>query len=540
MKIRLIYAVFATMFVLFATLETPVNGQDRKITGTVYKDGKVAAGATVTGHKTTASFFTSFDGKYELILKEKSKFIRVELAGEEKKVELKGSDVVDVYFGEATANNPKTNNTEADPDNSGDDENNFGSNPDECKKNLSIYREYIKLGNYKDAYPAWKKAHDGCPASTKNIYIDGIKMYKDYIEKEPEKTDEYVEEMMKIYDERITYFKQKGFVLGRKGVDLLRYKRDDEDKLREGYGYLTGSIKISQTKAEAAVIITQMQASCQLFKLGVIPGTEVVTSFSTASNILQKQLQNAKSEKTKKKAENAIVSIEKIFAECGAASCEDLIKIYTPQFDANPDNFELLKNINDMLDRTKCEDSNLYLNTLLKIYAKEPSAEMAYRLAKLYFKRENNEKSVEFFNEAISKTKNNDDKAQYYYEMAVVLSKVKRYSEARSNALKAAEIKPNWGMPYMLIGFLYVGSSQMCNNSNNLDGKAVFWIGVDMFRKAKNVDPSVSNDADTQISKYSQYFPDNETVFFHGYTDGDSYSIGCWIGGKTIVRTIKK
>jgi hypothetical protein len=57
--------------------------------------------------------------------------------------------------------------------------------------------------------------------------------------------------------------------------------------------------------------------------------------------------------------------------------------------------------------------------------------------------------------------------------------------------------------------------------------------------KAKAIDPNVAEEANSLISNYSEYFPKREDVFFEGFTDGQTYQVGCWIGESTIVRTHK-
>ena len=56
--------------------------------------------------------------------------------------------------------------------------------------------------------------------------------------------------------------------------------------------------------------------------------------------------------------------------------------------------------------------------------------------------------------------------------------------------------------------------------------------------KARNVDPSVTENANKQITNYSKYFPGKEDAFFLGLNNGDSYTVGCWIGETTAIRTI--
>ena len=52
----------------------------------------------------------------------------------------------------------------------------YGSEPDKCKTNLSLFHEAVKMKNYEAAYEPWKWCMDNCPEASKIIYSDGIKM----------------------------------------------------------------------------------------------------------------------------------------------------------------------------------------------------------------------------------------------------------------------------------------------------------------------------------------------------------------------------
>jgi hypothetical protein len=54
------------------------------------------------------------------------------------------------------------------------------------------------------------------------------------------------------------------------------------------------------------------------------------------------------------------------------------------------------------------------------------------------------------------------------------------------------------------------------------------------------VDASVASEANSKIKKYSEYFPGKEDAFFKNIKDGDSYTVECWIGESTTVRTISR
>ncbi len=51
-----------------------------------------------------------------------------------------------------------------------------------CIKNLSLYREFFKHNNYKDAINPWRQVFGECPASSERMYVEGITMYRKFIE----------------------------------------------------------------------------------------------------------------------------------------------------------------------------------------------------------------------------------------------------------------------------------------------------------------------------------------------------------------------
>ena len=53
----------------------------------------------------------------------------------------------------------------------------FGTDSIECVKNISVYREYVKQKLCGCGIP-WRWAYLNCPKATKNLYVDGSKIFK--------------------------------------------------------------------------------------------------------------------------------------------------------------------------------------------------------------------------------------------------------------------------------------------------------------------------------------------------------------------------
>jgi hypothetical protein len=64
----------------------------------------------------------------------------------------------------------------------------------------------------------------------------------------------------------------------------------------------------------------------------------------------------------------------------------------------------------------------------------------------------------------------------------------------------------------------------------------VVWAALDKYYRAKSVDPSVADDANDKIGRYSQYMPSKTDLFDRGIAEGSSFTVGCWINETTTAR----
>ncbi|MFC2115724.1 tetratricopeptide repeat protein [Bacteroidota bacterium] len=403
----------------------------------------------------------------------------------------------------------------------------------ECGNNLSTMSEFMKIDLYSYALPSWRKVLSNCPGSSKNIYLYGVEIYRNKLDnsEDPDLMASALDTLMLIYDMRIEHFGQEGLVLGRKALDLFKYDRKQNETT---YQLLQRSVEISKENTEPSVMVTMMQISNAMFKAGKIEGRELVDNYLGTIEILEAR---GKSSQSKTQTVRALGSIEAIFAQSGAADCETLIEIFGPKFEQTPEDLEFLKKVTTLLIDQKCEDSELFANASENLYKLEPSAQAAYNLAILFYKKEDFEKSVSYYREAIDRETDLVKKAKYQYELGLITyTKYDDFVQARALAREAISNNPQWGQPYILIGNLYAGSSSRCGE-NEFEKTTVFWAAVDKFYQAKAVDASIDGEATEQINKYSQYFPNVEDAFFYGFEEGQPFTVGCWINEKTTVRS---
>ncbi len=405
-----------------------------------------------------------------------------------------------------------------------------------CIKNISLYREYYKQKNYADANEPWKVVYMECPKASKNIYIDGIKMIKASIKKSEsdEQKELLVDSLLNIYDKRIKYFGQKGFVLGKKGIDLAHVSKNTVENMQKSYDILSEAIAIRGKSSGAAEMVVYLQTSKVLYSAKKFDGTQVVSDYALLMDIIDDKLKKNPNDKKTLKAKTAI---ESIFEKSGAASADNLVHLFEPKFKENPNDIALLKKITILLNNTKGgNETVLYFNAAEKLNTIEPKAIFAYQLAKRYSNIEKYNESTKYYKQAIELQEDNLIKSKYYLELGdLTYRKLGNYAIARSYALKAHELNKTSGYPYMLIGHIYAAATKSCSEKA-FEQNAIYWAAVDQFAKAKAIDPNLTESANKYIAAYHKYFPDNEAIFFNGYNEGDVYKIECWINESTTVR----
>jgi tetratricopeptide (TPR) repeat protein len=179
----------------------------------------------------------------------------------------------------------------------------------------------------------------------------------------------------------------------------------------------------------------------------------------------------------------------------------------------------------------------LYFEAVVALHHSDASPESAFLIGKMLINQERFKEAIPYMEEA-TKMADLEKADDAFIYLAKTYRALNRLPESRKNALKAAELNPTWGEPYAFIGDLYVMSATKCGD-NDLTKKVAYWTAVDMYRKAKQVEPSITDEMNKKINLYKVYFPPTELLFFYGINEGDSYTVGCWINRETKVRAAK-
>ena len=414
----------------------------------------------------------------------------------------------------------------------------FGPDSAECVKYLSYYQEYMKHNNNAEAIGPWRSAYAICPVTaSQNLLINGQKLMRWAYNKTKDSKARagYIDTLLQIYDQRVQYYPKTAVsALNNKAIDIVNFKWKADDP-KAVYEEIKKIFEAAGSESSDLVYVKLMELSSSLFSSYELDAEQVMADYTAISEAMGKALAANDDPKLRK----AQKDVETLFMNCGIASCDNLIALLTPRYEANPDDEETMRAVVKMLSGADCLDSELYLKAVEGLYSKDPSSSSAYLLYKLYARNDDSAQAVKFLNEAIKNCEDTDQLASYYLELGSYnYKKANNNSGAIAAAKKAAELSDSYkGRAYLLIGTIW--GTVRCGG-NEVESQAHFWVAYDYVNKAKAVDPSLSAEANALAGQYAAYFPNKADAFMYDLTEGKAYTVTCGnLRETTTVRTAK-
>ena len=423
----------------------------------------------------------------------------------------------------------------------------FGHGEDSlrCLQNISIYTEYVKTNNFKDAYNPWKIVFTEAPFAQVGTYTNGAKILRALIQstKDAAQQKAYLDELMGIHDQRIKYLDQlnkivrtpssKGSILGMKAHDYIIFSGKNVD-VNKAYQMVTEAVNMEKENADYFMFMDMMDISSRKLKKEDAHKEQFIQDYLTASSLADAAFKAAKKERDKKLLKTTKENVDAYFINSGAASCENLQSIYGPKVAQNKTNLDYLKQVISVMQLLKCTEEQAYFDASEAAHAIEPTSATAAGCGYMYYKKGDLTKSISYFDQAVELEQDPDKKAEYSYNAAVILFSKKQLSKAKQYANKAISIKKEYGDAYILIAQMYASSPNWSDEAAL--NKCTFFAVLDKLQRAKSVDPSVTEKANELIRIYAGHTPKDEDLFFLGLKKGNSVTIGGWIGETTTIR----
>ncbi len=416
-------------------------------------------------------------------------------------------------------------------------------NQDDLIQDHVVYKGFLKENKPDQAFTYWQKVYKQAPAADgKRIdhFYDGEQFYIKKFEAATTTADKdaFRNEALSIFDHEAECTGSIGPAMARKGYYMFY---NLATPYPETYKALKASMDAAGKASEYIVLVPMAYVLVDQFNNKRISAEEARSVFNLLLETAEYNIANSKQfaaqyQQGKDAMLPTLAQIEGTLFDCTWFKNK-----LEPQYRADPDNGELIKDIYLKLAAQDCGDSDplmIELKSKYEAYASEVNAKVlaefyeknpgAYAKA-LYDEGKYNE-ALDQYKSAIEQESDPDKLADYYQSLASIeFRQFERYTTAREHARKAMKLRPDWGQPLILIGDMYAKSYRSCGSSD-FEQRCVILAAMEKYYAAKALDSSVTDQANERISRYISSRPSHEDGHMLGKTEGQSYSIGCWIG----------
>ena len=360
----------------------------------------------------------------------------------------------------------------------------FGSGEDSirCRQSISLLTSFGRTGNYADAYEPWQRAYNDCPAASKNIYIIGAKIlhWKHAQAKTPADKKKILERLMKLYDDRVTYF----------GDDAK-----EQTPIQVLYYYAFSS-RLIASKDESKI-------------------DQYINEYTQAAEYADAVLAAAETDDAKKVIETYKNQMDGEFAQSGLASCDKLEKTYTvDKIDQHKADKNYLQTVLALFQRAGCScaassRAGRYL------FDMEPSVTAALGIAGEAIREKRYTEATEFLNKAIDLAQNSSDRLKCYEALFQIAQVQRNSSAAITYGNKILAENPRNGKVLIYLAELSAGNASRYYQDDKIMQRCYYYLVINKLRHAASVDPSVAAQANRAIANYSRYLPSAQEIFMH-------------------------
>jgi tetratricopeptide (TPR) repeat protein len=407
-----------------------------------------------------------------------------------------------------------------------------GEDSTRCMRNTSLYSTYYENKDYNMAVKFWRDVLKECPGSSKNTYIKGEAMYKEFFRKTGEKA--YVDTVLMILDQRTRYFNEAPANSLRKAFALYEFGGNDTAWARQSYNLIREVMEVSPQSFDHTYSSLYMAVAARCYFLKVIDASAVMDVYAQSMKIVDdqsaKRLGDARYFEARK-------NIDLVFKSSGVATCENIEKLFTASVEKTPADTAMLRKVITMMTEAGCQGSELFYKATTKLYETVPSAASAAQLAEMNVARKKYSEAEKYYTEAIDLETNHVVKSGLLTKLATLELTSDNKQAARDFAKAAYSLDPANGNALYIIAEAYAGA----RIGEAFENQTVYWVVVDYLIRAKNTDPGIKNQADERIAIYSRLFPTKEEAFFRSLVnEGAAYNVGGWVNESTTVRFRKQ
>ena len=164
----------------------------------------------------------------------------------------------------------------------------WGATPEERKENVlasSYLKEEIANRHFDSAAAYLQQLLAKCPAASENIYANGVKLYKERVNRAETLAEKkmYVDSIILLYDIRLQHYashpkRGSAYILERKAREFLTYKADDREGVAEAFEAALAAQKQNGT-VDPEVVVIYFSNLCEDFQNDIVDAMTIVNVY---------------------------------------------------------------------------------------------------------------------------------------------------------------------------------------------------------------------------------------------------------------------
>ena len=442
----------------------------------------------------------------------------------------------------------------------------FSQQNEDDINSLSIFSEYAKAKNYDAAYTPWMELRKRNPKFNSAIYTYGERILKHKIKNSTaEEKVKFINDLVLLWSEKRENFSEKS-PLGATLAKTAQLQYDNRSILNIPNIELYNSFDIAyksdlKTFNNPKNLYTYFKLTVELYDSGEKAVEELFTKYDEVSEKIELEIKNFTNKlnqfipenedqqqvlsKKQKSQFKSYTSFLKAYTQISKGmdidlgergNCENLIKMYDKNYEANKNEGIWLQRAMNRLANKDCIDTELFVTILQQKNNLEPNPDTSYYLGIIKDKEGKSDEAFAYYTQAIDLETDGYEKAKILFKIATKFKKSGSFSKARSYYRKALRYNPSMGKCYIAISQMYASSAKNCG-SDNFTQRAVYWLASSEALKAAKVDNNLKKSANSSSKNYLAKAPQKSEIFSSG-REGELISIGCWISSSVKVPNL--
>lgn len=439
-------------------------------------------------------------------------------------------------------------------------------NPEADRNDLSNFDSYVRTKSFEEAYGPWKSLRERNPKYHLSIYTSGEKILEYKIENTSGTEQKaFISDLLGLYDQRIELYAAKtkvGDILSKKAQLMYDYKDElgiNDTQIFDAFN--TAYKSDVETFTNPKALYTFYKVVVRMYDNSEKSAEDLFTIYDEISEKIEEEVKSYTKLVNKYVPQDEAESVELSSKDArlvrsynsylrgydqismgmdkdlgDRANCENLIPLYTKNYEANKNDGLWLQRAMNRMGTKGCTEDPLFIQIVEQKNSLEPNADTAYYLGILKDKEGASSEALAYYNQAVELETDDYAKAKILFKIATNFKGKRSYGNARSYYRKALQFNPSMGKAYLAIAQMYASSANDCG-TDNFSKRAVYWLAASEARKAGRVDSNMSKAAAQSAANYEAKAPQKSEIFSAGRA-GEVIRIGCWIGSSVTVPNL--